>query len=366
MQRPAAQGRLISLDVARGLMLIASVSVNAWWTAPKWFEHAPWIGIHPVDLIFPTFVTLSGCGLAFAYRRHIPIGPTVRRVVILIVVGLLYNAHVELMTTGGVELSTLRFTGVLQLYAVVVLVMALLHLITRQWWGWLLITLALATVHTLWLHKYAVGCPSAILQPHCNPSGPLDTAVFGAAHLYDGGVPGYDPEGLVSILGALISASSGATIGHLITARRAPVFPVGVGVTVTLLGAAYATNLFVPAMKRLWTAPFALLVGSGVGLVLVLLHVMLDRRSRNVVSRGVTYPLISLGRNSLFVYFGSHVLLLTLLFTYPSGSKDSWARTIADRVAVADQPALSFVVLAVLTWTLLAMVLHRFRIYLRP
>ncbi len=67
--------RILSLDWARGWMLIASVSVNAWVLMPGWFDHAPWFGVHPVDLIFPIFVTLSGVGLAFANGNQVRPNP---------------------------------------------------------------------------------------------------------------------------------------------------------------------------------------------------------------------------------------------------------------------------------------------------
>lgn len=70
-----ARTRRMSLDVARGLMLVASVAVNAWFLAPDRLRHAAWDSVMPVDLIFPVFVTLSGCGLAFAYGRHVPVRP---------------------------------------------------------------------------------------------------------------------------------------------------------------------------------------------------------------------------------------------------------------------------------------------------
>jgi heparan-alpha-glucosaminide N-acetyltransferase len=79
---PKASTRFVSLDIVKGLMLIASVGVNAWLNVPAWFDHAGWIGVHPMDWIFPTFVTLSGCGLAFANARRVRPWPAARRVVI--------------------------------------------------------------------------------------------------------------------------------------------------------------------------------------------------------------------------------------------------------------------------------------------
>lgn len=310
-------------------MLIASVSVNSLWAAPEWFEHAPWDGVHPLDLIFPVFVTLTGCGLAFAMHRRINVRPLVRRVLVLLLVGLLYNA----VTVNAWDPATWRFSGVLQAYAVVVAVMTLGHLLTRSWRGWALLTAASAGAHTLLLATWARGCPGGALTLECNPSGALDTALLTPAHMYAGGLLGHDPEGVVAISGALVSAAAGATVGHLLLSLRSRQTPErpwrgGAVATVSLgalgVGLVGAALLLVqapawlggsplPVMKRLWTAPFALEVAAGVVLALLVAHLLLDRPALPRPLRAVSWPLIALGRNSLLVYFGSHVVMALLM-----------------------------------------------------
>ena len=115
---PTSRARIASLDAARGLMLLWSVTSVSLLAAPTWYEHAPWAGVHPVDLVFPVFVTLSGCGLAFANRRRTPVGPLVRRIVVLLAFGLLYNTVVAMSSKGGSPWpgwGHLRLTGVLHL-----------------------------------------------------------------------------------------------------------------------------------------------------------------------------------------------------------------------------------------------------------
>ena len=110
----SASRRIASLDWARGIMLVASVLSNSLIAPPKWFDHARWSGIHPIDIIFPMFVTLSGCGLAFAMHRRVKPGPLARRFAVLMLVGLAYNA----VMAWSLDVATWRVTGVLQLYAV--------------------------------------------------------------------------------------------------------------------------------------------------------------------------------------------------------------------------------------------------------
>lgn len=362
-------------------MLVVSVAVNAWLTMPAWFGHAAWDGVHPLDLVFPVFVTLSGCGLAFAYGCRVPVGPTLRRVVILLLAGFAYNAFAQFAATGRVEWATFRVLGVLQLYAALVLAVALLHLVLKRWWHWPLWTIALAAAYSWGLASFAAGCPSGVLAPECNPAGALDPAIFGVGHVYQQGALGHDPEGLVAVVGALITACGGVSIGHILRARElrggrrvmAALLVLGsFGVVAVVIGP--ASGHIVEPMKRLWTPPFGLGVVAVCGLLLLMLHVLLDSsrasRPRRVTPDKALYPLVALGRNSLLVYFGSHLVMVALL-SWPRGEPDvsgsgSYAYRLAATAPGSLDPALWLVVLAVCAWTALACVLHWRQIYLRP
>ncbi|WP_369052783.1 heparan-alpha-glucosaminide N-acetyltransferase domain-containing protein [Kineococcus terrestris] len=373
-----ARPRLSSLDVVRGLMLVVSVSVNSLLVVPAWFDHAEWDGVHGIDLVFPVFVTLTGCGLGFAMHRRTDVRSLARRVLVLVAVGLLYNA----LTTGAWDPATWRVTGVLQLYALVVLVLVLLHLLTRSWRGWLALTAVLAAAHTALLAGWAATCPGGTLTRECNPSGWLDVAAFGADHVYRLGAAGHDPEGLVAASGAVVSAAAGATVGHLLLTvrasaageRRGPWAALGPVAAVAAALAALAwlavavpgvLGVEVPVVKRLWSAPFGLSVAAGVALALVLAHLVLDRASTPRALRAATWPLVALGRNSLLVYFGSHVVTALLARQVDADGRSLSART-AEAVAVGGHEQVPYTVLVVLAWTALAALLHRRGVYLRP
>ncbi|WP_432489143.1 heparan-alpha-glucosaminide N-acetyltransferase domain-containing protein [Kineococcus sp. SYSU DK018] len=376
-QRPAAEPRkrIASLDVVRGLMLCVSVSVNSLLLTPAWFDHAEWTGVNGLDLVFPVFVVLTGCGLGFAMHRRTDVRSLARRVLVLVAVGLLYNAVV----TATWEWSTWRFTGVLQLYAGVVVVVALGHLLTRTARGWFLVTVLLAAAHTAVLAAYGTTCPGGELTRGCNPSGAVDPAVYGAAHTYWEGAAGHDPEGVVAILGACVSAAAGACIGHLLLAVRArgggprraarPVLAAAAAFTalawLTATVPGLVAGVDVPAMKRLWTAPFALTVTAAVAVALLAGHLLLDSARTPAALRRAVWPLEALGRNSLLVYFGSHVVMALLVHDVDAEGR-TLAQRIAGAVAVGGNEQVGFTVLVLVAWTVLAAVLHHRRIYLRP
>ncbi|MBH0022665.1 heparan-alpha-glucosaminide N-acetyltransferase domain-containing protein [Salinibacterium sp. SWN248] len=375
----ATKNRIDALDWARGWMLVASLGVNSVIISIPLLDHAPWASVMPIDLIFPLFVTLAGCGMAFAFHRQVEPWGVLRRALVLVALGLGFNAVVD----ATASLTELRFTGVLQLYAVVIVVMALLHLVTRSWRGWALLTIVLAISNTVMLSSFARSCVATLLTPECNPSGPLDSLLFGATHIYRNGLAGHDPEGIIAIMGALVSTAAGATLGHLIlrfrkdeaaSSTRIPITTVPIALAIAaLLGLAAALWLGpdllaggpVPPMKRLWTAPFALSIAAIAALLLWLGQVALpSSKFRTERQSRFWTPWVALGRNSLLAYFGSHLMMLLLNRPLPGGTSVTGAFASLFPSAVLAQ--LVWTMLWLMSWVLLSIVLHRRGWYVKP
>lgn len=364
--RPARSSRITSLDVARGLFLLVSV-VCASVIPPlaPWLEHASWFGVTFVDILFPLFVALSGVGMAFLYRRPGRWQRSARRVVVLAVAGVIYSA----VTTLQFELSTLRLTGVLQLYAVLILVSAALHKVTRTARGWAVITLATAALGTLAFLWFQSRCVGGVMSPTCNPSLTIDGRIFGV-HMYRQGQLGHDPEGLVAICGAFLTAAAGTTAGHLALDARTGSRRVGLTriaiwtVACAILGSGMA--LLVEPFKRLWTPGFALLAGAlGLALFLVafaIFDVYLERKLGKTAQDRIGWPLVALGRNSLIVYFGFHLLGPLLI---RGGGDPSYAERIGDALSWLGGQRVAFVIFHLALWWGLAALLHRRKIYIR-
>jgi heparan-alpha-glucosaminide N-acetyltransferase len=110
-------------------------------------------------------VTLSGCGLAFAYRNRVGWAATLRRSIVLLLCGLAFNA----VEPGSLDPAGLKWTGPLQVYAVLVLVIGLLHLVARGPGAWALIAATAANGDEVLLYVWQQGCPGLVLTPECNP-----------------------------------------------------------------------------------------------------------------------------------------------------------------------------------------------------
>ncbi|MEO8042960.1 MAG: DUF5009 domain-containing protein, partial [Acidobacteriota bacterium] len=73
------QGRLISLDVFRGMTIAGMILVNnpgTWSAIYDPLEHAPWHGITPTDYIFPFFLFIVGVAIPIALKKRMQNGVT--------------------------------------------------------------------------------------------------------------------------------------------------------------------------------------------------------------------------------------------------------------------------------------------------
>src|SRR3954447_19389465 len=125
----SATGRLLSLDVFRGVTILAMILVNnpgEWGEKYQYWplEHAPWHGWTPTDLIFPFFLFIVGTALAYSLRKYrdgATIAPAVywriiRRTALLIFLGWFPSLLLQAIDAAHgktFDLSHLRIFGVL-------------------------------------------------------------------------------------------------------------------------------------------------------------------------------------------------------------------------------------------------------------
>lgn len=358
--------RLTSLDWARGILILANlIAISYVFPASDQLRHPEWLGVTLLDVIFPTFVLLSGCGLAFAYARRVSLRRTLRRMVLLFGGGLVYTAII----TDTTQLSELRIFGPLQVYAVLVPVVALLHLVLHRVRAWAMTTVVFALGWTAVTYAFNSSCPTGIPTRSCNLSATIDLELFPAAQLYRQGAVGHDPEGVAAMVGAFVTLMVGVTAGKILLAgRRQPTSATLthlVGWLVLVVGLGAVTAQLVEPFKRVWSPSFALLSAT-IGLALLIVGYVLhdqpapswwqQRRSR------VAEPFVALGRNALVLYFGSHIVQ-HLLYTTGDPSVASWLRSTS-LIGVGDLRWLAALVF-VSAFVALGWVLHRRRIYIR-
>lgn len=342
-ETPAAKPpRLLSLDVMRGLTILAMILVNnpGDWGALYWpLGHADWHGWTPTDLIFPFFLFMVGVAMAYSFAKYTSGdgGPTpavwlriVRRVLLLLLLGLALNASgrligVPLGMQDSWDWETLRWPGVLQRIGLAYLGASLIVLLVG-WRGQVAAAFALLLGYTIALQMLPImASPSERISQRDNVVREVDVAVIGESHMWTQATSRpTDPEGLLSTLPSIVTVLIGYGTGRFLKGKQLCGRPVSrlfvVGLIVAAVGVAWDLGPHpgwgMPINKALWTPSFVLLTG-GLGMatlaVCLLLFDLLG--SGSTVVRRVATAFEMVGVNAIFVFVASGFVAraLTLL-----------------------------------------------------
>ncbi|MCB2407662.1 acyltransferase family protein [Hymenobacter lucidus] len=307
---PLLPTRLVSLDVFRGLTVMAMVLVNNpgdWGHIYAPLEHAEWHGCTLADLIFPFFLFIVGVSIVYALdsaRRTQPHGPLLgriaRRAAVLFGLGLFAALFLQW------DLATVRIPGVLARIALVFLVCGALFLkTTARQQAWLL-TIILVGYNVLLQLVPVPGIGAANLEPATNLGAWLDRLLLGEAHLWKISKT-WDPEGLLSSLPAVGTGIMGLLAGQQLrktsleaAAKVAWLFVAGGGAVV--LGLVWSSWL--PLNKSLWTSSYVLYTGGIAAMGLAALYWLCDVQGYR---RGIK-PFVVYGVNAITVFFLSGLI----------------------------------------------------------
>jgi len=345
--------RLLSLDVLRGITIAFMIMVNnnggpgSWW----FMNHAPWNGLTPTDLVFPTFVFVVGASIVYAFHARKKKGATrkelawhtVKRAVILFLLGMVVNGF------PFFELAHMRVYGVLQRIAVCYLVVGLFYIWDQRVWtkvAAVVVALVGYWVLVRWVPVPGVGMPGRdipFMDMRNNLVSWLDRLVM-PHHLYLewGGPDSHntrDPEGLLSDLPAIGTCLLGVLTGLWLRGRRAAK-STGMGLAgaaVVCLALGYWWSLEFPLNKNMWTSSFVL-VAAGYSLtVLTLSYWVMDVWGwGRGESKRLVYPWLVLGANSITAYMFSEIVpgILERIHFTADGKVTNPAAWLADHVFI--------------------------------
>lgn len=318
-------GRLLSLDVFRGLTVMAMILVNNpgdWGHIYPPLEHAEWNGCTPTDLIFPFFLFIVGVSLVYALdgakRRGGPLGPVLarvaRRAAVLFALGVLTSLYPKFDFEG------VRIMGVLQRIALVFLGCSAIFL-TTNWRTQLALLGALLLGYAGLLQLVPVpGFGAANLAPETNLGAWLDRLVLHGPHLWKTSRT-WDPEGLLGTLPALGTGLLGVLAAQWLR-RPTPEPAAKVAWLFIAAGAAIGLGLvwnpWFPINKALWTSSYVLYAGGLALAALAALYWLCDVQGY----RRYAGPAVDYGVNAITVFFLSAILSRTfglLKLTGPAG-----------------------------------------------
>jgi predicted acyltransferase len=321
--RAVEKQRLLSLDVFRGLTVAGMILVTDPGTYSAVYKpllHAQWESPTATDMIFPSFLVIVGISITLAFASRLQRGSTraellrhvLQRSVIIFLLGLILNGFPDY------NLHTLRIPGVLQRIAICYLLGATLYLTVskknrRQTSVIITITVvALLTLYWALLRFYPVpGFGPGRLDSLGNLGAYIDRAIFGIPHLWPyGTTPGYgvtfDPEGILSTLGSLVTLLLGVLAGEwLLTATTQARKAIGLaiaGATLILIGLALSPSM--PLIKKIWTPIFALFSAGVALLIFSALYFILDIKQR----RRWSTPALIFGTNAILAFTLSGII----------------------------------------------------------
>jgi predicted acyltransferase len=284
-------------------------------------------------MIFPCFLWIMGVSLAFSFARRTGQGAdrgallrhVVLRSVVIFGLGLLLAAFpFGLLPAHNFSFANLRIPGVLQRIAVCYLAAGTIFLHTgpRGLAAW-----AVGLLAAYWVMLKLVPVPgygAGVLDATGSLPWWIDSYLL-AGHTWSGApAPGFDPEGILSTIPAIVSVLAGAQAGLWLRGPAAPAVKTrglllgGLG----LLAAGQGMSTWLPINKNLWTSSYTVFMAGWAMVLLAVFYWLIDVRGW----RRWAQPFVLFGMNALALFTLSGLvarLLIFLQWTDPAGSKIS-------------------------------------------
>jgi predicted acyltransferase len=313
LQSGSSRLRLHSLDALRGFDMFWIIGGGELFEAiakcfPKkgfqilagQMEHVPWAGFHFYDLIFPLFMFISGATIPIAILSKLETGAPkkdmilkiARRMVILVVLGIIFNGTLR----DG--FGNARYASVLGQIGIAYFIASMILIHTHSF-----------RARFLWLAGILIGYAAVQL---CVP-----VPGFGAGVLTPEGcinsyidrnfLPGrmgqgtFDALGLLCILSASAVTLMGSFAGQILIKKESGtmhklVLLISIGTGLIIL--ALIIHPFYPVIKNCWTSTYNLLAGGISFLLVALFYLVIDVWGLKKWS----FFFIIIGMNSIFIY----------------------------------------------------------------
>jgi predicted acyltransferase len=373
VNKTSLSGRMLSLDVFRGITIAGMILVNnpGTWNSIYWpLEHAEWDGWTPTDLIFPFFLFIVGISITLAFARRVETGSDERALTLKVVkrAAIIFGLGLFLNGFPYFHLTEIRIAGVLQRIAVCYLVASLIFLKTR-WRAQAITAAALLLLYWVLMTVVPVFIFGASdLSKEGNLAAHVDRWLLGK-HIWKGGVV-YDPEGLLSTIPAIATTLCGVLTGHWLRSRRTQFEKVGgmffVGACAITIG--WVWHFWFPVNKSLWTSSYVVLTAGMALQLLAICYWLVDIKGYRAWAK----PFIIFGVNALalFVFSGLLARLMGLI-KIPRGDGPSLAlqpyiyKTLFASWAAPLDASLLYAIVYIFFWLLLMWLLYRKNIFIK-
>lgn len=351
-------GRLLSLDVMRGITIVGMIVVNNAGQSYDSLRHSAWNGLTPCDLVFPFFLFIMGVTtyLSLSKTDFKASRAVVRKILwragMIILIG--WAIHwVELACKGTPwDWGRLRLTGVLPRIGLCFGIVSLMALcMSRKAMAWsAVVLLAVYTALVCFFNGYEAD--------ESNFNSVIDRFLIGEAHLYHKSP--VDPEGLAGTIAAVAHTIIGFCCGALVKSRK-PLAERTVVVFATgflLMAGGFLLVEWLPLNKRIWSPTFVLVTTGLAASLLATLIYIIDMRDCRSWSKFFE----SFGVNPLFLYVLSELMAI---FMSSFGDKRAVHEAI---LALCPDPRLASALYAIAFMLIVGAIaypLYRRRIYIK-
>ena len=309
--------RFYSLDVFRGATVCLMILVNnpgSWAHIYPPLEHAPWHGLTPTDLVFPSFLFAVGNAMAFVMPKLEAAGDAVfwkkviKRTALIFLIGLFLNWWPFMKWDGSSLIfrqwvdsnnpeTGVRILGVLQRIALCYFFGAVIayYLKPRK-----AFYIGLILLLIYWLFCY-VGNPTDPYSLQGWFGTGVDKKILGVPHMYKGEGIAFDPEGLMSTIASIVQVIFGYMIGDYIQ-KKGKNFEMVSGLFVTgvaMLVTGYCWDMVFPINKKIWTSSFTIYTSGLATITIATLIYMIEFKN---IKGGLTKFFDVFGKNALFVF----------------------------------------------------------------
>ncbi|MEO9005249.1 MAG: heparan-alpha-glucosaminide N-acetyltransferase domain-containing protein [Ginsengibacter sp.] len=334
--------RFYSLDVFRGATVCLMILVNnpgSWEHIYGPLDHSLWHGVTPTDLVFPFFLFAVGNALAFVMPRLEAGGPSIfwkkiiKRTLLIFLIGLFLNwtpfvkwdngsivfKPWSYFDTNGYP-QGIRIMGVLQRIALAYFFASVIIYYLKIRGAFVFSCILLLGYWFLCV----AGNPADPFSLYGWFGTNIDKTILGDAHMYHGewrnGHPVvFDPEGLMSTLGAIVQVIFGYFVGDYIVKKgKTPEMINGLFVAgAVFLFAGYVWDMVFPINKKIWTSSYVVYT---TGLAMVIIAVMIQQIELKHRNGWLSKFFDVFGKNPLFIFVLSGFLPRVLsLVRIPSG-----------------------------------------------
>jgi predicted acyltransferase len=365
---PSRPERLLSIDALRGFDMFWIIggddlarALGKWWGTPaaekfaEQFEHVEWEGFRFYDLIFPLFLFTVGTVLPFSLSKYqtgehpkaAALGRIARRVVLLFLLGLIYNGLLHFN-------FPMRMTGVLQRIAICYGIAAVIYLFTTARTQAILIA---AILLGYW------GVLTFVPAPETGKAGDYAIETNLAGYLDRHYLPGKifpsfygygDNEGLLSTIPAVATALLGVLAGQWLKTARSPWSKafglIAGGAACVALGTLWGREF--PVIKILWTSSYVLIAGGWSLILLGLFYAIIDV----LRLRSWAFFFVVIGVNAITIYMASRIIPFNAMSRFFFGGAARLSGTLGPVILAAGELALEW---------LLLLYLYRRRLFLR-